>query len=95
MILPSSITIIKELAFKDCSFLKLITLPEKVGIIGKCAFEICYNLEKVILVNPSSLKIIGNHAFRGCTILKEINYLPSVTMGIGVFDFCPYMQKKT
>lgn len=95
IILPSSLTIIKGFAFKECLFLKSITLPEKVGIIGKCAFEICYNLEKVILVNPSSLKIIGNHAFRGCTILKEINYLPSVTMGIGVFDFCPYMQKKT
>ena len=50
IILSSSVTIIKELVFKGCPFLKSITLPEKFGIIGKCALEICYNLEKVIFV---------------------------------------------
>ena len=44
--------------------------------IKKCAFQDCFNLDKVII--EKGLECIGGSTFDGCTNLSEIIYLGTV-----------------
>lgn len=65
-------------AFKDCTSLKSIVLPEGLDSIGGGAFKGCTNLISITL--PSSLDHIGRAGygdygvFEGCTNLKSISF---------------------
>lgn len=80
VVIPDSVTIIGDEAFKDCSGLKSVTVPSSVKTIGNSAFMGCSGLEKVIISN--GLVNIGNSAFNGCSGLKNIT-IPESVVNIG------------
>ena len=75
-----SVTSIGENAFRDCSGLTSVTIPESVTSIGNRAFEDCSGLTSVTI--PNSVTSIGDAAFGWCTGLTSVTIPGSVT-GIG------------
>jgi hypothetical protein len=64
-------------AFKDCTNLTSITIPNSVTDIGSYTFENCTGLTSVTI--PSSVESIPQDAFRKCTSLTSITIPNSVT----------------
>lgn len=58
-------------AFKDCTSLQSVYLPENIKVIGEEAFENCSNLEEV-LINSRDTITIGNNAFDGLSSIRMI-----------------------
>ena len=68
LIFDGPVTNIREKAFKDCTTLKTVRLPESVSTILELSFCGCSNLESIN--TPSSLVSIGWSAFARCSSLK-------------------------
>lgn len=79
-----TIEVIGENAFKDCTQLSGIVLPNTVTIIGNSAFQNCTSLISAKL--PSGLTLIPNNLFDGCTKLTTVNF-PSGLQAIGNHAF--------
>lgn len=62
-------------AFKDCSGITSISLPESISIIEAYAFADCSALEKINI--PKSVTKLKQHTFQNCKSLTSI-ILPSV-----------------
>ena len=62
LIIPNSITSIKNYAFYGCSSLKSVTIHDKVSNIGQYAFQGCNNLSNVTVMsrNPLSISVSEN-----------------------------------
>ena len=78
VVIPSSVKVIGELAFKSCESLENVTLPEELFYIGKEAFSNCVSLKMVTL--PEKLFVIELDAFRNTgltsvTLPKGLEYL--------------------
>ena len=58
------VTSIGASAFRDCSNLISVTIPDNVTTIGEYAFEYCGSLTNVTI--PNSVTTIGEGAFKGC-----------------------------
>ena len=71
-------------AFKDCSGLTFVTIPNSVTSIGESAFRDCSSLTSVTI--PNSVTSIGNSAFRGCSGLTSVTIPNSVT-SIEIYTF--------
>ena len=93
VVIPSSITVegqeypvtsIGETAFRYCSSLTSITIPNSVRSIGESAFSGCSGLTSVTI--PNSVTSIGFCTFCGCSGLTSITIGNSVT-SIGGFAF--------
>lgn len=69
---------ITEGAFKECTSLESIYIPDSVKIIEHDAFLYCKSLKSIYI--PSSVKHLGNNAFYGCSALE------SVTIGEGITE---------
>lgn len=74
----SSLKVISENAFKKCSELKKIVLPESLKYIGRCAFEDCISLKEITI--PQSVSHIGVNPFVACNLRivlpsKHKNYI--------------------
>ena len=76
---------IGDSAFKSCSSLTSINIPEEVTSIGNSAFEQCANLTTVNL--PSELKTIGSRAFYGCGKWSGTLSIPRGVTSIGIRAF--------
>lgn len=72
-------------AFKDCSNLKNLVIPEGITYIGDSAFNNCTGLTDISI--PQSITSIGTNAFYNCSSLTDISIPQSVT-SIGGSAFC-------
>ncbi len=82
-----TVTSIGYFAFKECSSLTSIKIPEGVTSIGGSAFEGCSSLTSINI--PESVTSIGKSAFSGCERLTGINIPESVTsIGGSAFERC-------
>ncbi len=81
------VTKIGKWAFRDCSSLTSITIPDGVTEIGYMTFISCYNLTNITI--PDSVTEIGYYAFAGCSDLTSITIPDSVTkIGSNPFRSC-------
>ena len=62
------VTSIRQHAFRKCTSLTSITLPDSIATIARGAFNGCSSLTAIVI--PDSLTSIGNKAFAGCTSFK-------------------------
>ena len=87
VIIPSSVTEIREYAFDGCISLKNVNIPSSVTEIGCGAFGGCSSLTSVNI--PSSVTSIGTRAFWCCWFLASVKIPSSVTeIGCGAFSGC-------
>lgn len=70
-------------AFRDCTEMTSITLPNTITEIGENAFFGCLALTSIEI--PEGVFEIGDHAFENCKSLSSISF-PSSLLRIG--DFC-------
>ncbi len=63
---------IARAAFRGCSSLTSITIPDGVTEIGYAAFSGCSSLTSITI--PDGVASIGNYAFSGCSSLTDIYY---------------------
>ena len=80
LVIPSSITELKNYAFIGCSGLTSVTIPNSVTSIGNQAFYNCTGLTNLTI--PNSVTSIGDAAFAACTGLTSI----VVAQGNTVYD---------
>ena len=71
-------------AFRSCTSLTSITIPNSVTSIGSYAFYNCESLTSITI--PNSVTSIGSSAFESCTNLTSITIPNSVT-SIGYYTF--------
>lgn len=85
-VIPTSVTSIGELAFRNCTFAS-ITIPNSVETIGSGSFEDCTALTSIEI--PNSVTTIGGSAFAYCSALTDIEISNSVTtIGSTAFKSC-------
>ena len=81
-----SVTSIGRGAFRSCSDLTSVTIPNSVTSIGRSAFDGCSGLTSVTI--PNSVTSIGDYAFSNCSGLTSVISLaitPPICI-IGVFS---------
>ena len=79
-----SVTSIGSEAFRDCSSLTSVTIPNSVTSISDYAFYNCTSLTSVTI--PNSVTSIGSEAFYNCSSLTSVTIPHSVT-SIGSYTF--------
>ena len=85
LVIPNTVTSIRDWAFTGCSGLTTVTIPESVTSIGMCTFNRCSSLTSVTI--PNSVTTIGQSAFHACSSLTTVTIPNSVTC-IGMYAFC-------
>ncbi|MDE6278827.1 MAG: leucine-rich repeat protein, partial [Paramuribaculum sp.] len=81
-------------AFRVCTDLIEMTIPNSVTSIGRYAFAECTSLTEVTI--PNSVTSIGEDAFAACTSLTEVTIPNSVTsIGDGAFSWCTSLKEVT
>ena len=81
VVIPNGVTEIRD-AFKECTGVKSIVIPDTVTEIGNGAFYGCANLTEITI--PESVTTIGAYAFEGCKSLPGIQLpggLKSIRLG--------------
>ena len=82
-----SVTSIGSQAFRNCTYLTSVTLPNSVTSIGTSTFNGCSSLTSVTI--PNSVTSIGNRAFYGCSGLTSATISNSViSIGSLAFSDC-------
>lgn len=66
-----SVTAIGDDAFRGCSALKKVTIPQSVTSIGKEAFAQCHDLHSLAI--NGAIESMGRLAFAGCTSLTTLS----------------------
>ena len=87
LVIPDSVTEIKDYAFNGCTSLTSIVIPDSVTSIGDFAFDGCSSLTSIDI--PDSVTSIGDGAFYNCYSLTSIDIPDSVTgIGDSAFSGC-------
>ncbi|MCR5624012.1 MAG: leucine-rich repeat protein [Lachnospiraceae bacterium] len=107
VVIPSTVTEIKDQAFQNCSSLVSLTYSDKtyddenvidltrITSIGKDAFNSCSALNYVYLDNITSL-VIKDTAFFGCSSLSYIDLTmiqKADNLGVGAFGECSSLEE--
>lgn len=77
VVVKEGVGYIGSLAFRNCFWVKSITLANSVEYIGYKAFAACASLESITI--PEGVMSIGAEAFSSCGDLKSITIPDSVT----------------
>ena len=85
LVIPNSITSIRNYAFFGCSSLTSIEIPNSVTSIGESAFHNCTSLTSVTI--PNSVTSIGYRAFSGCNGLESVISLPNTPPTVSSSSF--------
>ena len=89
-----NVTSIGESAFKGCTSLTSVTVPDSVTSIGDSAFSDCTSLTSITI--PDSVTSIGSYAFEYCRSLTSITIPDSVTsIGSYAFEYCRSLTSVT
>ncbi len=89
-----TVTSIKYDAFRGCTGLTLVAIPESVTSIGGYAFQDCTGLTSIAI--PESVTSIGDYAFDSCTGLSYATFLNSVaSIGNNAFYKCSSLTEVT
>ncbi len=87
LVIPDTITEIKNYVFYNCSRLASIEISDSVLSIGELAFYNCTSLTRVVI--GENVKNIKGGAFLGCSSLTSVVIPNSVTgIGANVFGGC-------
>lgn len=87
--IPDEVTVIGKYAFKDCTSLQSIIIPEGLEQIDDFAFWGCTSLQSIVL--PKDLTLIGYSAFCECKALhsifipKEVTCIEGDDVGYGFY----------
>ena len=76
MVFKSNVTSIGVSAFRGCTSLTGIEIPNSVTSIGDGAFYHCTSLTSIVI--PNSVTSIGNYAFSNCSRLTSV-YIKATT----------------
>ncbi len=88
-----SVTLISYQAFKGCTGLTGVTIPNSVTSIGSSAFSGCSGLTEITI--PNSVTKIGERAFYDCTDLASIVISKSVsTIGRHAFTYTQWYNNQ-
>lgn len=94
LVIPSSVTKIKRLAFESFRSLQQVTIPSSVAEIGFQAFYNCVGLTSASFPNTASI-FIGDEAFYLCSSLTTLNVPSSICyIGINVFYGTPWYSNQ-
>ena len=86
-VIPSSVSVIGNYAFYNCSALPEIAIPQSVTTIGDYAFQGCSGLTEIAI--PESVTSIGQYAFCACIGLKSVSLPANLTViPAGMFSGC-------
>lgn len=89
IVIPDSITAIKQNVFYGANGIKTVTVPASVTDMGKYAFYACPDLETVTISAPT----VGNSAFSACTSLSTVTLNSSVkTLDDFAFSGCTSLK---
>lgn len=92
LVVPESVTTIKNYAFYNCQKLTSATIGNGVTSIGNSAFSGCTGLTSAILGN--SVESIGQSTFYDCYQLNSINIPNRVTsIGSSAFYYCRQLKE--
>ena len=82
---------IPSAAFKECTSIKKIIIPDNLKMIGNSSFELCESLVDIII--PANVEKIEDSAFKSCTSLENI-IIPKNVVNIGnyTFEFCESLK---
>ncbi|MBN1414305.1 MAG: leucine-rich repeat protein [Bacteroidales bacterium] len=80
LILPLTITALRDRALQGCGALTTLTIPDPVRSIGSHAFEGCGGLTSLII--PDSVTKVSDYTFAGCSGLISLS-LPASAGSIG------------
>ena len=87
-----SVTRIGNLAFKNCTKITSIAMPDSVVYIGRSAFYNCTSLKSITI--PDGVKEIGYAAFSECAGLVSVKIPDNVTkIGESAFINCANLTK--
>lgn len=87
LVIPDTVTQIKDDVFYNCSDLKSVTMSNSVTKVGVGAFKNCTNLANVTM--SDNITNVGGEAFKNCCSLTSITIPSSVTtIDDDAFDGC-------
>ena len=94
VVIPDSVTTIRERAFSDCKSLTSVTIPDSVTEIGNYTFSHCSSLTSMTI--PDSVTTIRERAFSDCKSLTSVTIPDSVTeIGNYTFSHCSSLTSVT
>ena len=102
----SNTVAIADNAFKGCTTVKHIAIPDTITSIGKYAFKGCTSLVSInpvgmastviSLLLPESITTIGEGAFSGCTAVEAVSLPRKIeTLESAIFSGCTSLIKIT
>ena len=88
------VTAIGDDAFRGCSALKKVTIPQSVTSIGDSAFAGCHNLDSVTIKDAATS--IGSRAFTECPLTTTLSLGKKITtIGDDAFYYCIELKSVT
>ena len=94
LIVEEGVTIISATAFRDCSNLNEVRLPNTLLKIGLGAFDSCHSLVRIDI--PDSVTTMEPSVFSGCMRLEQVKLPAGITeIDQGMFQGCHSLKSIT